>query len=77
MLISKPQRSRNGYDWTNRHPGIVEGCTQESDEAIHHRSRRRSSSASTAAPILMPCIPGKHDEEVQLHAFDMLAGRRR
>ena len=34
---------------------------------------RQSSWAWTATPISMPCIPVKHNEEVQLCAFDVLA----
>jgi bifunctional non-homologous end joining protein LigD len=65
--------TRNGYDWTKRYPWIVESAL---------KNRQKQFVIDGEAVILgvdgvsdfdaLHC--GKHNDEVQLYAFDMLAG---
>jgi bifunctional non-homologous end joining protein LigD len=65
--------TRNGYDWTKRYPWIVESAL---------KNRQKHFVIDGEAVILgvdgrsdfNALHPGKHNEEVQLYAFDMLAG---
>ena len=65
--------TRNGYDWTSRYPWIVES-------ALKHRQKQFVIDGE--AVILGvdgrsdfdALHSGKHNDEVQLYAFDMLAG---
>jgi bifunctional non-homologous end joining protein LigD len=64
--------TRNGYDWTNRYPWIVEAA---------RKNRIKQFVIDGEAVVLgVDGIPDfnalhsrKHDEEVQLYAFDILA----
>ena len=64
--------TRNGYDWTNRYPWIVEAAL---------KNRQKQFIIDGEAVILgVDGIPdfnalhsGKHDHEVQLYAFDIMA----
>jgi bifunctional non-homologous end joining protein LigD len=65
--------TRNGYDWTKRYPWIVES-------ALKNRSKQFVIDGE-AVILGVDGISdfgalhsGKHDDEVQLYAFDMLAG---
>src|SRR5256714_10667177 len=49
--------TRNGHDWTDRYPLIIEPA-QEPPNLIHPRWGRRCCSASMAFPISMACTPG-------------------
>ena len=65
--------TRNGYDWTKRYPWIVESAL---------KNRMKQFVIDGEAVILGvdgvsdfdALHSGKHNEEVQLYAFDMLAG---
>src|SRR5271169_5835574 len=65
--------TRNGYDWTKRYPWIVESAL---------KNRQKQFIIDGEAVILgvdggsdfKALHSRKHDEEVQLYAFDMLAG---
>ena len=65
--------TRNGYDWTKRYPWIVESAL---------KNRQRHFVIDGEAVILGVAgrsdfdalHSGKHNDEVQLYAFDMLAG---
>jgi ATP-dependent DNA ligase len=65
--------TRNGYDWTKRYPWIVESAL---------KNRQKHFVIDGEAVILGvdgrsdfdALHSGKHNEEVQLYAFDMLAG---
>ena len=65
--------TRNGYDWTKRYPWIVESAL---------KNRMKQFVIDGEAVILgvdgrsdfNALHSGKHNEEVQLYAFDMLAG---
>src|SRR5246127_5306370 len=65
--------TRNGYDWTKRYPWIVESAL---------KNRQKQFVIDGEAVILGvdgrsdfdALHSGKHNEEVQLYAFDMLAG---
>jgi bifunctional non-homologous end joining protein LigD len=65
--------TRNGYDWTDRYPWIVESAL---------RNRTKQYVIDGEAVVLGvdgisdfdALHSGKHNEEVQLYAFDMLAG---
>jgi bifunctional non-homologous end joining protein LigD len=65
--------TRNGYDWTKRYPWIVESAL---------KNRQKQFVIDGEAVILGvdgvsdfdALHSGKHDDEVQLYAFDMLAG---
>jgi len=65
--------TRNGYDWAKRYPWIVESAL---------KNRQKQFVIDGEAVILGvdgisdfdALHSGKHDEEVQLYAFDMLAG---
>ena len=65
--------TRNGYDWTNRYPWIVEAAL---------KNRQKHFVIDGEAVILgvdgisdfEALHSGRHNEEVQLYAFDMLAG---
>jgi bifunctional non-homologous end joining protein LigD len=65
--------TRNGYDWTKRYPWIVEAAL---------KNRMKQFVIDGEAVILGvdgrsdfdALLSGKHNEEVQLYAFDMLAG---
>jgi bifunctional non-homologous end joining protein LigD len=65
--------TRNGYDWTKRYPWIVESAL---------KNRMKHFVIDGEAVILgidgvsdfNALHSGKHDDEVQLYAFDMLAG---
>jgi bifunctional non-homologous end joining protein LigD len=65
--------TRNGYDWTKRYPWIVESAL---------KNRAKQFVIDGEAVILgiggrsdfNALHSGKHNEEVQLYAFDMLAG---
>jgi len=65
--------TRNGHDWTKRYPWIVESVL---------RNRTKRFVIDGEAVILgvdgrsdfQVLHSGKHDEEVQFYAFDMLAG---
>jgi ATP-dependent DNA ligase len=65
--------TRNGYDWTKRYPWIVESALKNrmkqfviDGEAVILGVDGRSDFDALHS--------GKHNEEVQLYAFDMLAG---
>jgi bifunctional non-homologous end joining protein LigD len=65
--------TRNGYDWTKRYPWIVEAALKNrmkqfviEGEAVILGVDSRSDFDALHS--------GKHNEEVQLYAFDMLAG---
>jgi bifunctional non-homologous end joining protein LigD len=65
--------TRNGYDWTKRYPWIVESALMNRQkhfiidgEAVILGGDGRSDFGALHS--------GKHNEEVQLYAFDMLAG---
>jgi bifunctional non-homologous end joining protein LigD len=65
--------TRNGYDWASRYPWIVESAL---------KNRQKHFVIDGEAVILGvdgisdfdALHSGKHDDEVQLYAFDMLAG---
>jgi ATP-dependent DNA ligase len=65
--------TRNGYDWTKRYPWIVESAL---------KNRQKQFVIDGEAVILgidgvsdfNALHSGKHNDEVQLYAFDMLAG---
>jgi ATP-dependent DNA ligase len=65
--------TRNGYDWSKRYPWIVESAL---------KNRQKQFVIDGEAVILgvdgisdfNALHSGKHNEEVQLYAFDMLAG---
>jgi bifunctional non-homologous end joining protein LigD len=60
--------TRNGYDWTNRYPWIVEAA---------RKNRIKQLEAVVldvdGVPDFNALHSRKHDEEVQLYAFDILA----
>jgi bifunctional non-homologous end joining protein LigD len=65
--------TRNGYDWTKRYPWIVESAVKNREkhfvidgEAVILGVDGRSDFDALHS--------GKHNDEVQLYAFDMLAG---
>jgi ATP-dependent DNA ligase len=65
--------SRNGYDWTNRYPWIIE-------TALKNRVKQFVIDGEAVVlgvdgvPDFNALHSRKHDHEVQLYAFDMLAG---
>jgi bifunctional non-homologous end joining protein LigD len=63
---------RGGYDWTNRYPWIVEACGRYGRSGSCWTARQ-SSWALTDIPISNALHSGRHNEEVQLCAFDVLA----
>jgi hypothetical protein len=68
--------TRNGYDWTNRYPWIVEAAL---------KNRQKQFVIDGEAVILgVDGVPDfnalhsrQHDNEVQLYAFDIMGARRR
>jgi bifunctional non-homologous end joining protein LigD len=62
--------SRNGADLTNRYPWIVEAALKNRQK---HRRRGRGARRRWISDF-DALQSRKHDEEVQLYAFDMLAG---
>ncbi|MGY3506850.1 MULTISPECIES: ATP-dependent DNA ligase [unclassified Bradyrhizobium] len=73
LVIREPERvrllSRNGTDWTKRYPLIAEVPAEESAEAVRHRWRSRGDGISDFNAL----HARKHEHEVQLYAFDILA----
>ena len=72
MMIAWRLITRNGYDWTKRYPWIIEAAP---------KNRQKQFVIDGEAVILgVDGIPdfnalhsGKHDHEMQLYAFDILA----
>jgi bifunctional non-homologous end joining protein LigD len=65
--------TRNGYDWTRRYPWIVESALKNRQKHFVIDGEAVILGADGVSDF-NALHSGKHDEEVQLYAFDMLAG---
>ena len=67
--------TRNGHDWSDRYPLYHRGRAAQPEFSL--RDRRRGGVARRRRPLrFQRAASRKHDDEVQLYAFDMPGQRR-